>query len=163
MKRYAKYIKAHQSLKELGELLASLPSPRTRFFNYVMSESGLSPNYLKMVLCSTPSGFRPGKSVMRMLSAKLEVSEQVLFPKDRCSPGSLVSLYLKQSNKPQEYQELIEDIRKATCASRAAVISWMYGRHRPKPGAQFIIAKLLGSSISNLFPSREAKNKNDEP
>ncbi|ROS87168.1 hypothetical protein EEL39_10400 [Muribaculaceae bacterium Isolate-080 (Janvier)] len=153
MKRYAKYIKAHQSLIELSELLASLPSPRTRFFNYIMSVSGLSPNYLKMVLCTTPSGHNPGKSVMRKLSIQLEVPEKVLFPPDRrVAPGSLVSLYLKQPNKPQEYNDLVDDIRKATFASRHAVISWMYGRHKPKPGAKIIIARLLGSSISNLFP-----------
>lgn len=157
MKRYAKYIKAHQSLKELSELLASLPSPRTRFFNYLVRVSGLSPNYLKMVLCSTPSGFKPGKLAMKKLSAALEVPEQVLFPTARLTPGSLVSLYLKLSNKPQEYNELIRDIRKATFASRSAVISWMYGRHTPKPVAQAIIAKLLGSSSSNLFPKRESK------
>ena len=90
---------------------------------------------------------------MRKLSIQLEVPEKVLFPPDRrVAPGSLVSLYLKQPNKPQEYNDLVDDIRKATFASRHAVISWMYGRHKPKPGAKIIIARLLGSSISNLFP-----------
>ena len=157
MKRYAKYIKAHQSLIELSELLASLPSPRTRFFNYIVSASGLSPNYLKMILCATSSGKNPGKAAMTKLSLKLEVSVQVLFPKDRLSPGSLVSLYLNNSNKSQEYNELVEDIRKATLVSRSTVISWMYGRHRPKTCAKIIIARLLGSSVSNLFPPGEIK------
>lgn len=163
MKRYAKYVKAHQSLTELCVLLVHLPSPRTRFFNYIMKVTDLAPNTLKMVLCTTPSGIKPGKTVIRKLSLMLKVPEKVLFPDTRLAEGSLVSLYTRQSQKPEEYNELIDDICKVTNASRKTVVSWMYGRHTPKPYAQSRIAVLLDSSISHLFPSRgDTKSTNDE-
>ncbi len=162
MKRYAKYIKAHQSLIELSALLVNLPSPRTKFFNYIMGVTKLAPNTLKMVLCSTSSGINPGQKVMRRLSQLFKVPEKVLFPDNRLAAGSLVSLYIRQSNKPEEYNELICDICKATNASRKTVISWIYGRHTPKPHAQKVIALLLDSSILHLFPEREAEQLYDE-
>lgn len=100
MKRYAKYIKAHQSLKELSALLADLPSPRTRFFNYLMRETGLAPNTLKMVLCSTQSGINPGNLVKKRLSNSLSVSEKLLFPDDRNAKGSLVTYTITYSINP---------------------------------------------------------------
>lgn len=44
MKRYAKYVKAHQSLVQLTEQLATLPSPRTKFFNSLLDLTNLAPN-----------------------------------------------------------------------------------------------------------------------
>ena len=158
MKRYAKYIKAHQSLKELSALLADLPSPRTRFFNYLMRETGLAPNTLKMVLCSTQSGINPGNLVKKRLSNSLSVSEKLLFPDDRNAKGSLVNIYHNLFNKSFEYKELIDDICKATGASRKSVISWMYGRHSPKQYAKSRIAILLDSSMYHLFPDGDAKS-----
>lgn len=157
MKRYAKYVKAHQSLIELSVLLANLPSQRVRFFNYILEVTKLSPNTLKMVLCTTSSGINPGPSVIRRLSQKLKMAEKVLFPDNRLAEGSLVSLYINLSHQPEEYAEFVDDICKATNSSRKTVVSWLFGRHSPKPYAKSRIAALLDSSVDNLFPPRGKK------
>ena len=110
MKRYAKYVEAHQSLVELSKQLAELPSPRSKFFNYLLGLTKLAPNTLKMVLCTTDSGIEPGREVKKLLSKELNVSEQALFPENRQTAGSLVSMYKGFSNKPLEYDEFVKDI-----------------------------------------------------
>lgn len=155
MKRYAIYIETHQSLVQLSKQLATLPSPRTKFFKYLLELTNLAPNTLKMVLCSTSSGITPGKEVKRLLSRKLKVSERELFPKNRQTEGSLVSTYMRLSNKTLEYEEFVKDICTTTNAPRKTVISWIYGRRSPRAYAKKRIAALLDSSMSNLFPERD--------
>lgn len=152
MKRYAKYVEAHQSLVQLSKQLAALPSPRTKFFNYLLELTNLAPNTLKMVLCSTSSGINPGREVKKLLSKQLKVSEQALFPENRQTEGSLVSLYVGLSNKSLEYEEFVKDICTETNAPRKTVISWIYGRRSPRAYAKKRIAALLESSMSHLFP-----------
>lgn len=159
MKRYAKYVEAHQSLVELSKQLAELPSPRTKFFNYLLGLTNLAPNTLKMVLCTTDSGIVPGREVKKLLSKELNVSEQALFPENRQTSGSLVSMYKGLSNKSLEYNELVKDICTTTNAPRKTVISWIYGRRSPRSYAKKRIATLLGLSMSHLFPDREQTDK----
>lgn len=161
MRSYAKYIQPNQSFVEFCGCLADLPSPRTLFFNHLMSITGLSPNYLKMVLCATSSGERPGRSVIERVSENLEISEVELFPEQRLAEGSLVSLYMSLPSSPVEYTELIKDICEVTHSSKNSVISWMYGRHTPRPGAKNIISTLLGKSIDQLFPQVDANTQKD--
>lgn len=152
MKSYAKYIRPYQSFKELCGILANLPSPRTLFFNNLISITGLSPNYLKMVLCTTSSGQRPGRATIHKISEGLDMSEAMLFPESRLTEGSLVSIYISLPTSSKEYTEFINDICEVTHSSKSAVSGWIYGRHIPKPGAKNIIATLLGASINHLFP-----------
>lgn len=159
MKRYAKYVEAHQSLVELSKQLAELPSPRSKFFNYLLELTNLAPNTLKMVLCTTDSGIEPGREVKKLLSKELNVSEQALFPENRQTAGSLVSMYKGFSNKTLEYDEFVKDICTTTKAPRKTVISWIYGRRTPRGHAKKRIAALLGSSLSHLFPEREQTDK----
>lgn len=155
MKRYAKYVEAHQSLVELCKRLASLPSPRTKFFNYLLGLTNLAPNTLKMVLCTTSSGIVPGREVRKVLSMELKVPEQALFPEKRQTVGSLVSIYMGLSNKSLEYDDFVNDICTTTNAPRKTVIGWIYGRRNPRRYAKKRIAALLGSSMSHLFPEME--------
>lgn len=153
MKRYAKYVKAHQSLVQLTEQLATLPSPRTKFFNSLLDLTNLAPNTLKMVLCTTSSGITPGRNVKKQLAKELKVSDQALFPENRQITGSLVSMYIGLSNKSLEYDEFVKDICSITNAPRKTVISWIYGRRSPRLYAKKRIAALLGSPMSHLFPN----------
>ncbi len=81
MKRYAKYVKAHQSLVQLTEQLATLPSPRTKFFNSLLDLTNLAPNTLKMVLCTTSSGITPGRNVKNSVQKNLRCLNKHCFPK----------------------------------------------------------------------------------
>lgn len=161
MRRYAKYVEAHQSLVQLCKQLAVLPSPRIKFFNYLLGLTHLAPNTLKMVLCTTSSGITPGREVKKLLSEKLMVPEQALFPENRQTAGSLVSIYMGLPYKSLEYDEFVKDICSVTHAPRKTVISWIYGRRCPRPYAKRQIAALLGSSMSNLFPTgnKEVKTR----
>lgn len=154
MKSYMKYVKAHQTLVELAAILVKLPSPRTEFFNFLTRLTGLSPNTVKMVLCSTPSGTTLSQPLMKKVSKELNVPVETLFPANRAATGSLVSIHEDKSNQPLEYEELIEDILSLTKASRQAVISWIYGRHYPRPYSQRVIAELLNQPVAFLFPKR---------
>ena len=159
MKSYAKYVRPFQSFVEICGILANLPSPRALFFNNLISVTGLTPNYLKMVLCTTSSGQRPGRSTIHKISESLDMSEAMLFPEERLTEGSLVSIYISLPTSSKEYTELINDICEATHSSKSAVTSWIYGRHTPKPGAKTIIATLLGTSINQLFPKGNTNTK----
>lgn len=159
MKRYAKYVKAHQSLVQLCKQLVVLPSPRTRFFNYLLGLTHLSPNTLKMVLCTTSSGVNPGPKIRKLLSKHLMSPVHVLFPEHRQKSGSLVSIYSGLSNKSREYEDFVKDICMVTNSPRKTVITWIYGQRTPKIGDRRRIANLLGSSMSHLFPERELTDK----
>lgn len=159
MKSYLKFVRSHQSLVELAALLVELPSRRSSFFNFLVKETGLPPNTLKMVLCPTSSGVRLSATLAKKVSLALGLSEEVLFPMNRCAAKSLISLYAQQSYQSIEYEELVEDLRFLTGRSRQAVISWLYGRHSPRCYSQKIIGELLGQPVSSLFPKSHSSNK----
>lgn len=154
MKSYMKYVKAHQSLVELTAILVQLPSRRTDFFNFLTRLTGLPPNTVKMVLCSTSSGTTLSSPLMEKVSKTIGIPLEILFPANRAAKGSLVSIYAQQSSQPLEYSELIEDIRLITKASRRAVVSWIYGRHSPRSYSQRAIADLLCQPVASPFPKR---------
>lgn len=157
MKRYAKYIEATQSLRQLSDKLLELPSERKLFFNYLLYVTELAPNTLKMMLCSTSSVYIPADNIKKKLSEKLNVPVRALFPNNRNDEGSLASIYQSKSDKKVEYEELIADICSITHSHRSTVIRWINGRHYPRLYKRKRIAYLLGSSISTLFPARECK------
>lgn len=149
-----KYVNSRQTFVELSMLLAKLPSRRVEFFNFLTRVTGLPPNTIKMVLCTTPSGATLSASLMKKVAIAMNLPIEQLFPQERLSPESLVSIYAQQSYRPLEYDELIKDVRQAADASRQAVISWMYGRHYPRPHSQRAIASLLEQPIKILFPQK---------
>ena len=159
MKSYKKYVKAHRSLVELASILVVLPSRRTEFFNFVTRVTGLPPNTVKMVLCSTPSGVALSPSMMEKVAKAMAISLETLFPANRNANGSLVSIYSDLSHQSREYEELIYDLRRITESSRQAVISWLYGRNYPRPYSQRVIADFLGQPVISLFPDRDSSNK----
>lgn len=157
MKSYMKYVKNHLTLVKLTAILAKLPSRKTEFSNFLTRLTGLPPNTVKMILCSTTSG----ATLLLHLKQKETKAIGVLWKLSSLLIVSLRALWFHSilNYLILEYKELIEDIGSRTEASRPAVISWIYGRHYPRSYSQLAIAELLEQPVSSLFPKRNDPRK----
>lgn len=149
---YYEHIQGNQTFTEIARTLSALPSPKSQLFNALVSILELKPNYIRMVLCPTNSGKRLGFDNKKKIADYLLVPIEVLFPSDRGAIGSLTHLYSNLQTISLEYLSFLEDIRSATGADRRTVSRWVSGKHRPSLYRQRILAAILGSTPSILFP-----------
>lgn len=139
-----------KTLFQIADELAELPTPRQRFFEFVVSASGLSPNTVRMNLCSKRSGKYPRFSTRVKISQAIGKPVEILFPEDRLQEGSLVWQYLDKSNKHIEYLQFIERLRVSTTREESTVRGWLSKKRVPEPNRKSIAAA-LGLSIETLF------------
>lgn len=149
-----KYLRMPLTLFEMGEMISNLPSPRKRFFQIILAVSGLSPNTVKMILCSTQTGIYPRVAVCKKIAKALGKDESVLFPSERIQSGSLVDTYRQLSAKKVEMHQFIDLLSTATRASPKTVRKWLKRQKVPSNVARRDIAKVIGASIEQLFPAQ---------
>lgn len=149
---YREYLKSGQTFEELIQTLSVLPSPKKEYFNSLVCKLKIKPSYLRMVLCPTSSGKELGKLKRKIVSEYLEVDENILFPRNKMSNQSLIGIYMQLSDSPDAYESLLNDISIITKASRKTIIKWATGKHKPRLNRQRMIASLLESEPSVLFP-----------
>lgn len=157
-----KYLRMPMSLYAIGDALTTLPSPRKRLFNLILSATGLKPNTVKMILCSTDSGYTPSAEVKRSISRALGKSAEMLFPEDRRRAGSLVDLYKKRSSKKLELHLFLNLLSKPARASPKTVRRWLVERRVPDTEIREDISKVIGVSILQLFPPEGSQNIIDD-
>lgn len=143
------------SLYEIGDALSNLPAPRRQFFNKIVAVSGLSPNSVKMLLCSTQAGYVPGKTVRKKIAVAINRNESILFPEDRKQYGSIVYIYQNLSTQKTELQHFIKKVAQATRASPKTVRKWLKQRRVPSGYVRKRIAEAISMSIVQLFPQEE--------
>ena len=139
-----------KTLFQIADELAELPTPRQRFFEFIVSASGLSPNTVRRILCATRSGTNPQSSTRVKISEAIGEPVDVLFPKDRCQEGSLVWEYYDHSNKHIEYAQFIEILRVSTDKEESTVRGWLSKRRVPESNRKRI-AVALKLPIETLF------------
>lgn len=149
---YREYIEKGQTFSELIMTLSVLPSPKRLFFNSLVRCLGLKPSYIRMVLCPTSSGKGLGKHQRKIVSEFLDTDENILFPLDKSSAHSLIGIYMHLSDSSDAYESLLDDVSIITKASRKTILKWANGKHKPRLNRQRIIAALLDSESSILFP-----------
>ena len=152
MKSYHAYINESDTFSYTMGKISQIPSPKQHFLCMLIRSLNVTPNYLRMILCSTSSGKTLSESNQIMVSKILQTSREVLFPSNPNSPGSLVNIYANLPNKSQEYTELLADIQKATGASYSSISKWATGKHKPSKWRRNAIANLLGRDVNVLFP-----------
>lgn len=138
-------------LFEMADRIRKIPSPRKRLFQLIVTASGLAPNTVKMVLCSTSSGSYPKEEICKRIAKALNTDIKVLFPTDRLQAGSIVNVYLRCSPKNIDYHRFVGMLSDATCASRKTVMKWLKARRIPPKYAKYAIAEVIGVSISQIF------------
>lgn len=139
------------SLFEMADRIKNIPSPRKRLFQLIVTVSGLAPNTVKMILCSTSSGSYPKEEICKRIAKALNTDIKVLFPTDRLQAGSIVNVYLRLSSKKTDYHRFVGMLSNATCASRKTVMKWLKARRIPQKYAKYAIAEAIGVSISQIF------------
>lgn len=149
---YWVYLHKNQSFREILATLMNIPSPKSQLFNLLLSHLDLKPSYLRMVLCPTPSGKDLGMECKRKISNMLQLPLDILFPTERGAFGSLIHIYSHLQPTPLEYLEFLKDIRWETGADRRVVTRWALGKHKPSKSRQRILAGMLNTSPSTLFP-----------
>lgn len=157
MNTLEKYLRMPLSLYEIGDVLTTLPSPRKQLFNLLVAVTGLAPNTVKMILCSTKAGFIPPRETCRKIAKALCKSEEALFPEDRTQKGSLVDLYTSLSAKKVELHQFVNMISISTRASPKTVRKWLKQRRVPGRTARKDIARAIGVSIVKLFPQEDGE------
>ncbi len=149
---YYEHVQSLQTFSEIVKFLSELPSPKRRLLNSLVSILKLKPSYIRMALCSTNSGKDFGIESRNKIADFLHEEVNVLFPKNRGSAGSLIHVYSNLQTVSTEYLNFLDDIRLETGADRRTVTKWVSGKHRPSKYRQRILAEMLDSSPSILFP-----------
>lgn len=149
---YYEHIRGNQTFTEIVNILSELPSPKSQLLNTLVANLELRPNYIRMVLCPTNSGKELGIEAKNKIAHLLQETTDVLFPTKRGSVGSLIHLYSNLQTESLEYLNFLDDIREETGADRRTVTKWASGKHRPSKYRQRILAEMLNSSPSILFP-----------
>lgn len=140
------------SLFDMAEKISNIPSPRKRFFQLIVAVTRLSPNTVKMILCSTTTGIYPKQDIRNIISTSLGKEVGVLFPKNRTQAGSLVGIYLNLSPKKLEFHRFIDMLSECTGSSEKTIRKWLKARRIPRDLPMRKIAKAIGVSIAQLFP-----------
>lgn len=140
------------SLFDMAERISNIPSPRKRFFQLIVAVTRLSPNTVKMILCSTTTGIYPKQDIRNRISATLGKEVGVLFPKNRTQAGSLIDIYLNLSPKKLEFHRFIDMLSECTGSSEKTIRKWFKARRIPGDLPMRKIAKAIGVSIAQLFP-----------
>lgn len=149
------FLRMPLSLFELADRIRDMPSPRKRLFQFVVTISGLSPNTVKMILCSSSSGIYPNKHICERIAAFMKVDVNRLFPADRQQRGSIVDIYSNLPKKNMEYLRFVNLLCEVSHSRRKTVKKWLKARRVPKSSARYAIAQVIGVSISQLFPLHE--------
>lgn len=149
---YYEHIRGNNTFTEIVNILSKLPSPKSQLLTTLASNLELRPNYIRMVLCPTNSGKELGIEAKNKIAHILQETVDVLFPTNRGSVGSLIHLYANLPTVSLEYLNFLDDIRLETGADRRTVTKWASGKHRPSKYRQRILAEMLNSSPSILFP-----------
>lgn len=143
------------SLFEMADEIRDIPSPRKRFFQFIVVVTGLTPNTVKMILCSTSAGIYPKKDIRNKIAKALGTDALILFPEKRRQVGSIVSIYSGLSPKKVDFHRFIELLSETTGSSVKTVRKWLKARRVPANFAKKEIAKVIGVSIVQLFPLHE--------
>lgn len=149
------FLRMPLSLFELADRIRDMPSPRKRLFQFVVTISGLSPNTVKMILCSSSSGIYPNKHICERIAAFMNMDINRLFPADRQQSGSIIDIYSHLPKKNMEYLRFVNLLCEVSHSRRKTVKKWLKARRVPKSSARYAIAQVIGVSISQLFPLHE--------
>lgn len=149
------FLRMPLSLFEMADRIKVIPSPRKRLFHQLVTTTGLSPNTVKMILCSTTSGIYPKRRIRHKIAEFMGIDVNQLFPADRTQTGSIVDVYLRLSPNGIEFQNFIFLLSLATHSKQKTVRKWLKARKVPMQGARIAIAQVIGVSISQLFPLEE--------
>lgn len=143
------------SLFELADEIRNIPSPRKRLFQLVVMISGLAPNTVKMILSPSSSGIYPSGHICERIAAFMKMDINRLFPANRQQSGSIVDIYSHLPKKNIEYHRFVNLLCEASHSRRKTVKKWLKARRVPKSSARYAIARVIGVSISQLFPRSE--------
>lgn len=143
------------SLFEMADEIRDIPSPRKRFFQFIVAVSGLTPNTVKMILCSTSVGIYPKEDIRNKIAKALGTDVRILFPEKRRQSGSIVSIYSGLSSKKVDFHRFIRLLSETTGSSVKTVRKWLKARRVPGNFAKKEIARVIGVSIIQLFPRHE--------
>lgn len=149
------FLRMPLSLFEMADRIRDIPSPRKRFFQLVITISGLTPNTVKMILCPTSSGIYPKEHIRKKIASSMKMDVNKLFPADRLQSGSIVDIYIQLSSKRMEYHSFIYLLAEASHTKQKTVKKWLKARRVPASSVQYAIAQVIGVSISQLFPLEE--------
>ncbi len=152
MNALEKILRMPLSLFEMADRIRDIPTPRKRFFQLVVAASGLAPNTVKMILCSTRAGIYPGERIRKRIALALKKDVNALFPADRLQAGSIADVYSGLPSKKIDYHRFVCLLSDATHLSRKTVWKWLKIRRVPTNSAKARIAGLIGVSITQLFP-----------
>lgn len=143
------------SLFEMADEIRDIPSPRKRFFQFIVAVTGLTPNTVKMILCSTSAGIYPKEDIRNKIVKALGTDVRILFPEKRRQPGSIVSIYSGLSSKKVDFHRFIGLLSETTGSSVKTVRKWLKARRVPGNFAKKEIARVIGVSIVQLFPRHD--------
>lgn len=152
MNSLEKTLRMPLSLFEMADRIKDIPSPRKTLFHQLVIASGLAPNTVKMILCSTKSGLYPKRSVRKRIAKAMNRDVKILFPDDRLQKGSIVNVYSCLPSKNGDFQRFVRLLSEATHSSRTTVMRWLKTRRISSEYARKAIAEAIGVSISQLFP-----------
>lgn len=149
------FLRMPLSLFELADRIRDIPSPRKRLFQLVVTISGLTPNTVKMILCPSSSGIYPSEKICERIADFMKMDINRLFPSDRQQSGSIVDIYFRLPSRNIDYLRFVNLLCEASHSSQKTVKKWLKARKVPRSSVRYAIAKVIGVSISQLFPIEE--------